>query len=321
MKDKLRLEIFRKVLLTRRLEERVLQLSMSGELFPSLHPGQGQEICQIASLAALNQDDPMLYAHRGMGYWTGRDVSPELILCEMACREGASTRGKGGIMHLVDPEKGVFGESGTVGTNLVIVAGIGLAEQMRQTNRVAITYFGDGSSNRGQFHEAANFISLKKLPVILFCENNGWAVSVPATESTAVEDIALRAAGYNMPGVVVDGNDPEAVYNATREAAERARNGEGGTLIEAKVARIRGHYIGDTQFYRDADELENTQSNDPVPHFQQDMLNRGLLDDRSVDNLEAEIAERIQQAVEYMRKQPLIGAETVLDNLYAEEYS
>ena len=142
MKDKLRLEIFRKVLLTRRLEERVLQLSMSGELFPSLHPGQGQEICQIASLAALNQDDPMLYAHRGMGYWTGRDVSPELILCEMACREGASTRGKGGIMHLVDPEKGVFGESGTVGTNLVIVAGIGLAEQMRQTNRVAITYFG-----------------------------------------------------------------------------------------------------------------------------------------------------------------------------------
>ena len=263
----------------------------------------------------------MLYAHRGMGYWIGRDVSLELILCEMACRQGASTRGKGGIMHLVDPGKGVLGESGTLGPNFVIAAGMGLAEQMQQTGRVAITYFGDGTANRGPFHEAANFIGVRKLPVILFCENNGWAVSVPAAESTAVEDIALRAAGYNMPGVVVDGNDPEAVYNATHEAAERARNGAGGTLIEAKVSRIKGHYIGDTQFYREADDLENTERDDPVPRFQQDMLKRGILDDQSIDEMEAEIAERIQQAVEYMRKQPLIEAETVLDNLYAEEYN
>ena len=320
MDDELRLEIFRKCLLTRRLEERVLQLSMSGELFPSLHPGRGQEICQVASLAALNQDDPMLYAHRGMGYWTGRDVSLNTILCELACKEGASTRGKGGIMHLVDPANGVLGESGTVGPNFVIAAGIGLAEKMQNTGRVTISYFGDGTANRGPFHEAANFIGVKKLPVILFCENNGWAVSVPATESTAVEDIAVRAAGYNMPGIIVDGNDPEAVYAATREAADRARGAEGGTLIEAKVSRMTGHFIGDNQFYRDSKELAETEASDPVPRFQQDLFVRGLLDKPTLLAMQQAINDQIENAVEHMRSQPEIAAETVFENLYADEY-
>jgi TPP-dependent pyruvate/acetoin dehydrogenase alpha subunit len=315
--DATRLEIFRKMLLSRRLEERVRQLSMAGDLPATLHPGSGQEACQVAALAALRPDDPMLYGHRGLAYWIARGLPPEKILCDIAFKEGGTNRGKGGVMHVVDPSRGIFGESGTLGGNFVIGVGVALAEKMRKTGRVVIMFFGDGTSNRGQFHEAANFAAVKKLPAIFFCENNGWAVSVSAKVSTAVENIADRAAGYGMPGKVVDGNDIDAVYDATREAAERARQGEGPSLIEAKVQRFLGHYLGDPEPYRTKEEVAKLREKDPLPRLQQDLVKRRLLDDTKLAALEKEIAATVDRAAEFVRSQPSVPAASALDSVYA----
>ena len=317
MDDSTRLEIFRKMLLSRRLEERVRQLSMAGDLPATLHPGSGQEACQVAALAALRPDDPMLYGHRGLAYWIARGLPPEKILCDIAFKEGGTNRGKGGVMHVVDPSRGIFGESGTLGGNFVIGVGVALAEKMRKTGRVVIMFFGDGTSNRGQFHEAANFAAVKKLPAIFFCENNGWAVSVSAKVSTAVENIADRAAGYGMPGKVVDGNDVDAVYDAAREAAERARRGEGPSLIEAKVQRFFGHYLGDPEPYRTKEDVAKLREKDPLPRLQQDLVKRGLLDDAKLSALEKGIAETVDRAAEFTRSQPLAAAASALECVYS----
>ena len=317
MDDGTRLEIFRKMLLSRRLEERIRQLSMAGELPATLHPGAGQEACQIAALAALRPDDPMLYGHRGLAYWIARGLPPEKVLCDIAFKEGGTNRGKGGVMHVVDPPRGILGESGTLGGNFVIGAGVALAEKMRKTGRVVIVFFGDGTSNRGQFHEAANFTAVKRLPLIFFCENNGWAVSVSAKASTAVENIADRAAGYAMPGTVVDGNEVDAVYAAVRAAATRARGGEGPSLIEAKVQRFHGHYIGDPEPYRTKEEVAKLREKDPLPRLQQDLVRRGLVDDARLDAMEKEIASTIDRAVDFTKRQKLVAPSTAFESVFA----
>src|SRR5262245_11178510 len=317
MDDATRLEVFRKMLLSRRLEERVRQLSMAGELPATLHPGAGQEVCQIAALAALRPDDPMLYGHRGLAYWIARGLPPEKILCDIASKEGGTNRGKGGVMHVVDPSRGILGESGTLGGNFVIGAGVALAEKTRKTGRVVIVFFGEGTSNRGQFHEAANFAAVNKLPLIFFCENNGWAVSVSAKVSTAVENIADRAAGYAMPGTVVDGNDVDAVYAAVSDAATRARRGEGPSLIEAKVQRFQGHYMGDPEPYRTKEEVAKLREKDPLPRFQQDLLRRSLLDDARLAAMEKEIASVIDRAVDFTKRQPLVAPSTAFESVFA----
>ncbi|MGH7856683.1 MAG: thiamine pyrophosphate-dependent dehydrogenase E1 component subunit alpha [Candidatus Binatia bacterium] len=317
MDDAVRVAIFEKMLLSRRLEERIRQLAMAGELPATLHPGAGQEACQIAALAALRPDDPMLYGHRGLAYWVARDLPIEKILCDIAGKEGGTNRGKGGVMHVVDPSRGILGESGTLGGNFVIGAGVALAEKLRKGDRVVVMFFGDGTSNRGQFHEAANFVAVKKLPAIFFCENNGWAVSVSARESTAVENIADRAGGYGMPGTVVDGNDIDAVYDATAKAAARARRGEGPSLVEAKVARFLGHFLGDPEPYRTKEDVEKLRVKDPLPRVRDDLIARGLLDERRLAALEEEIPGRIEHAVELARKQPLAAPATALENVYS----
>jgi pyruvate dehydrogenase E1 component alpha subunit len=317
MEEKLELEIFRRALLARRLEERIAQLTLAGEIPATLHPGAGQEVCQVAALAALRFDDPMLYGHRGTAYWLARDLEPEKILCDITYREGGTTRGKGGSMHVVDPARGILGESGTLGGNFVLGAGVAFAEQYQRTGRVAIVFFGDGTANRGQFHEAANFAALQRLPLILFCENNGWGLSVPASASTSVEDIAARAAGYAMPGVVVDGCDAAAVFEAVSAAAARARRGEGPSLIEAKLPRLGPHWLGDRDRYRSDAEREALRARDPLPRLRARLQAVGALDADALAKLEVQIAARIERALEFMRAQPLAAPETARQGLWA----
>jgi|SRR5581483_6925258 len=317
MEDGVRLRVFRIALTARRFEERITLLAKDGEVPSGLHLGAGQEVCQVAALAALRDDDPMLYGHRGTAYWIARGIPLDVILCDIACRDGGTNRGKGGVMHVVDPARGVLGESGTLGGNFVIGAGVAYAERYRGTNAVTIVFFGDGTSNRGQFHEAANFAGVQKLPLILFCENNGYGLSVPVEASTAVVDIADRAAGYGMPGVVVDGSDPDAVFEATAEAARRARFGEGPTLIEAKVNRIGGHWLADQQRYRSDEERERVRALDPLPQLQAQLVERGVLTDTDVAAMEAEVTVAVEEAVAVMRSRDLVAPSTVLEGLYA----
>lgn len=316
MDNTLMLDVFKTSLLARRFEERIVQMAMAGELPPTLHAGAGQEICQIAAISALTKDDYVLYGHRGVAYMIARGTSLASILADVAGKEGATSRGKGGVMHVVDVPHGVLGESGTLGGGFVISVGVGMALKRRKQGQVVVYFFGDGTSNRGTFHESLNWAAVQKLPCIYLCENNGYAVSMPTSKSTAVPDISARAAGYGVPGVVVDGNDPSAVYEVMQNAIERARAGHGPSLIEAKVTRLQGHYIADQQTYRpDAATVATTK--DPLPKLQQSLLTAGVLTDALLKQIEAEVQQKIDAAVATVKAAPLLAPEVALQDLYA----
>jgi pyruvate dehydrogenase E1 component alpha subunit len=305
-------EIYSTALLSRRFEERIMQMAMAGEIPASLHPGAGQEVAQVAALAAIGPDDYVLYGHRGVAYMVARGTPLAAILADIAGKEGATSRGKGGVMHVVDVPHGVLGESGTLGGGFVISVGVGMALKARGRGQVVVHFFGDGTSNRGTFHESLNWAAVRRLPCVYICENNGFAVSVSTTDSTAVEDIADRAHGYGIPGTVVDGNDAEAVYDAAAAAVARARAGEGPSLIEMKVTRMLGHFTGDQQTYRA--DAEAARTHDPLPLLRGKAVGAGAVDEAA---LEADIDARIEEAVAVVSSAPPLAPELALEDLYA----
>jgi len=317
MDTKVKLEIYRKMILSRRLEERIAELIKSGQAGGFMHPGVGQEALQVAAIQALRPNDYMMYAHRGVAYWVARGVSIGKILCDLAGKEGGTNRGRGGVMHVVAPELGILGESGTLGGCFPIATGAGLSIKVKKEDRVVLCFFGDGTSNRGTFHESLNMCAVRKLPVVFLCENNGWAVSVPTETSTANPDIADRAKGYNIPGVIIDGNEVEQVYGAVSEAIARARRGEGPSLIEGKTYRLWGHWIGDPDNYRAREEVEQHWRRDPIAIFERKLITDGLLDDATRDQINAEARVEIDKGVSYMQAQPFPNPESALEGVYA----
>jgi len=275
------------------------------------HPGLGQEGVQAGAVAALREDDYLFYAHRGLGYALAKGMSPVTLLADLFGKRGGSVGGKGGgTVHFVDPARGVLGQGGTVGSSFVLGAGAGVSSQLLGDDRVTAIFFGDGSSARGTWHEAALTASVWKLPLVWICENNGWAISVPIAEQSPTEDIADRAAAYGVPGVVVDGQDAVAVQEATAEAVARARAGEGPTLIEAKTLRVRGHFEGDKQAYREdvVDGLE-------VPRDPLDIL-RQRLPDAEAERLDEEARAEAEAALEEVLAMPGGDEETVTEGVW-----
>ena len=317
MDRNLKLQIYRNMILSRRLEERIAELIKAGQVGGFMHPGVGQEALQCSAIAALRRDDYMLYAHRGVAYWVARGIPLEKILCDLAGREGGTNRGKGGVMRVVYPELGVLGESGTLGGCFPIASGAGLSIKVKGGDQAVLCFFGDGTSNRGTFHESMNFCAVRKLPVVFLCENNGWAVSMPTERSTAVKDIADRAKGYAVPGKVVDGNDPEQVFAAVSEALQRARTGAGPSLVEAKTYRLWGHWIGDPESYRSREEVEKQWRRDPIPVFEAKLAREGVLNDSLRSEVDADARSRIDRAIEFMQKQPFPKPESALEDVFA----
>lgn len=253
------LELYRQVARIRALELLLNRYVKEHGFGGFWHPGLGQEAVQAGAVAALRREDYLFYAHRGLGYALVKGMAPEVLLGDLFGRVGGSVGGKGGgTVHFVDPELGVLGQGGTLGSNFVLGAGAATSVQLLGEDRVVAIFFGDGAAARGTFHEAALQAAVWKLPIVWVCENNGWHLSAPFSAQSPTEDIADRAAAYGVPGVVVDGQDALAVRAAVLEGVEHARGGEGPVLIEAKTLRIRGHYEGDPQKYRDdiADGLE-----------------------------------------------------------------
>lgn len=293
-KDAVALELYRQVTRIRALElllNRHIEQHGFGGFW---HPGLGQEAVQAGAVSALREDDYLFYAHRGLGYALAKGMSPVTLLADLFGRTGGSVGGKGGgTVHFVDPGRGVLGQGGTVGSSFVLGAGAGISAQMLGTDRVVAIFFGDGAAARGTFHEAALTASVWKLPLVWICENNGWAISVPIAEQSPTEDIADRAAAYGVPGVVVDGQDALAVREATAEAVARARAGGGPTLIEAKTLRVRGHFEGDKQSYREdlPDGLEVPR--DPLGILRQTVPaeEADRLDEEAREEAEAALAE------------------------------
>src|SRR3954470_15210177 len=257
-------ELLRTMQRIRRFEERAEELYLAGELPGFIHLSIGQEACAAGGCLALQRDDYITSTHRGHGHCLAKGAPMPQMMAELYAKVTGSCKGKGGSMHIADFSVGMLGANGVVGGGANLAVGATIAARLRGTDQIAVCFFGDGASNRGPVHEAMNLAAVWNLPVIFFCENNQYASTTSVKTVMKIEDIADRAAGYGMPGVVVDGSDVLAVHTAVREYAERARSGGGPVLIEAKTYRMRGHFVGDPQMYRDAAEVQAQRTNDPI---------------------------------------------------------
>lgn len=295
-------------------EQRLLRMIEEGRVSGFFHSGRGQEGAQVGAIAAMADHDYLLYAHRGCGYMVARGMPMDVLFADFIGSVKGSTKGLGaGIVHIAWPELGILGQSGTVGGSFPIAAGAGLSAKYRGTDQVTLCFFGEGTSNRGTFHESANAAGVWKLPVVWFCENNGWAVSTPFEKSTAVDRISKRAVAYGMPGVTVDGQDVLAVYDATRKAIARARRGDGPTLIEAVTHRFRGHFEGDPGRYRDRDELARLRNErDPVTLLADRIRTESIATDAEL----AAIRERVEAVVEEAAQKALAGGMPTRERIF-----
>ncbi len=307
-------EIYRHMYTAERWEATLLRLIEEGVVSGIYHAGRGHEGSEVGAVAALRRDDYLFYDHRGCGHLIAKGMDMVALFGDFLANELGSTRGLGaGIVHVCDPEIGVMGQSGTLGRGQLLATGAALSAKLRGTDQVAMHFFGDGSSNLGTFHEAANAAGAWKLPVIFVIQNNGWAVSVPVEYSTAGGGFARRADAYGMPGVTVDGTDAFAVYEAAEKAVARARAGEGPTIIEAKLRRMRGHFEGDPDNYRQKDAAA---SSDPLIRTRQRLLDERTLSETQLESLESDCRDAIQAALEAARRGKMPTRERLFQGLY-----
>jgi pyruvate dehydrogenase E1 component alpha subunit len=278
------------------------------------HPGIGQEGLQAGAVHALRREDYLFQAHRGLGYALTKGLSLEAIFADLLGRTTGPTGGKGGgTVHFVDKELGILGQGGTIGSNFPLGVGAALSVQLLGEDRVVAIFFGDGASARGTLYEAALEAGVWKLPVVFVCENNGWAISASFSRHSPTPNVADRAAAFGFPGVVVDGQDALAVYEATAEAVERARSGGGPTLIEAMTLRIKGHYEGDRQRYRGSDEQEGVdpaRARDPV-----DVL-RARIDASEWEPIDAAARAEVEAAFAAALAAPEAGPEVAFEHVW-----
>jgi len=255
---------YEKMLLIRMFEDRVHEAFQKGLVFGSTHLCQGQEAVSVGAIETLRPDDTLTYTYRGHGQVLARGMSPEAAFAEIFGRETGCSRGLGGSMHLADLSRGLLGSFAIVGAGIPVAAGAAISAQLAGKGQVAMTFFGDGATNIGAFHESMNLAAVWKLPLIFICENNLYGEYSPILLTTPFEDLARRAAAYNMAAEIVDGNDVAVVYRATLSAVERARGGGGPSLIECKTYRHRGHSRSDPCKYRPPGELESWLAKDPI---------------------------------------------------------
>jgi len=299
-------------------EQKLLRLMEEGKVSGFYHAGRGQEAVPVGACAALRPDDYIMYAHRGIGYEIAKGIPMSKLFGDFLANVEGTTRGLGaGIVHIAWPQLGVLGQSGTLGGCFPIAAGAALSAKYRGTDQVCVCFFGDGTSNRGTFHEAANAAALWKLPVVWLCENNQYAVSTNVRRSTSVADIADRATAYGMPGIVVDGMDVVAVHEVVSEAVARARRGEGPSLIEAKTYRFRGHFEGDPAFYRPQEEVEEWKKRDPLLLLTKRLTDEGMATEAELAAIQAKAQAEVDEAAEVALRAPMPSPSRLFEYLYA----
>jgi TPP-dependent pyruvate/acetoin dehydrogenase alpha subunit len=307
-------ELYRRMFLIRSFERKAYDLYLQGKVLGAMHSSIGQEAVAAGVTMHLRADDYITSNHRGHGHSLAKGARPDKMLAELLGREDGYCRGKGGSMHVADVSIGVLGANGIVAAGLPIAVGAGLSAQLRGSDQVSVAFFGDGAAQEGAFHEALNWAAVWRLPVVFVCENNLYAVSVPLTKATLVQDIAVRAAGYGMPGAIADGMDALSVYQKAGEAVARARRGEGPSLVECKTYRYMGHSRGDpgVGVYRTKAEVEEWEAKDPIPRLVRSLS----LDTTRISELEAGIAREIDQAVAFAEASPQPLPEEALEDVF-----
>ena len=312
-------EIYRRAALIKANDEKFRSVIKSGRMQVVYYSPRGQEIIPSAVSVNLSDDDYICTIYRGIHDMIAKGVPLDLLWAEIAGKATGTCKGKGGAMHITHPATGIMVTTGIVGSSMPIANGLAWASQIRRDKRVTVAYFGDGASNIGAFHESLNLASVWKLPVVFVCQNNGYAEHTRYELGTSATHIADRAVGYGMPGVTVDGNDATAMYQAARQAVERARAGEGPTLIEAKTFRFMGHVFGDADNYMDKEEKTAAMAADPVPVLRAQLLAQGLASEDQLAAMEAGIAQQIDAAVEFALSSPLPELAELGRDVFAQE--
>ena len=310
---------YREMLRIRIFDQKAADLFSQGQMAGNIHTCVGQEAGPVGACQALNRTDYITSTHRGHGHCLAKGGEPQKMMAELFGKATGYCRGKGGSMHIADTALGILGANGIVGAGMPIAVGSALATKIKGGSEVTLAFFGDGAANEGSFHESLNMASAWNLPAIFLCENNLYGISTLISRVSKLTNIADRATAYGIPGVIVDGNDVFAVYEAVAQAAERARQGEGPTLIECKTYRHRGHYEGDPQIYKPKAEIEEWHQKDPIFRLKQHILDRGLSDEPTLAALEAEVAAEIEAAVKFAIESPYPAAEEVDRDMYTSD--
>ncbi|OBH80847.1 pyruvate dehydrogenase [Mycobacterium scrofulaceum] len=301
--------LYELMVLMKAADDRLSQGIGTGEFMCVYWPSRGQEAIAAAMGVALRPDDQLVTTYRGLHDLIGKGVPLQEIYGEMMGRTVGASRGKGGTMHIAKPEVGVMLSTGIVGAGPPVAVGLAMAAKRRGSDRVTVVSFGDGATNTGSFHEAANMAALWDLPVVFVCQNNLYAEMTPTVDTMKLAHVADRAAGYGMPGVRVDGNDPLAVTSALEDALRRARAGEGPTFIECVTFRFRGHYFGDRMPYIPKEQLAAAMDADPVPRFRSHLAEAGVCDQNELDRIDAQALATVEAALETVMRadSPSIG--------------
>lgn len=312
-------EMYRRMLRIRRFEAAATTLHGRGEIPGALHTATGQEGEIVGACMALTTEDYMIGNHRSHGHPIGKGARLGPLMAELMGRATGVNRGKGGSMHLADFSVGSLGETSILGSGLPVATGAALGAKMLKNGRVSLCFFGDGASSEGAVHEAMNIASVWKLPVIFLCEHNGYAITTPAKLGVSVEDVATRATGYSMPGVVVDGQDVVATYDAVAVAVQRARAGEGPSIVEAKTYRYSEHSIALPPMpYRTKEEVDSWRQRDPITMFRQRSLDEGVLRETELVAIETEVAVEVQEAVDFAKKSPLPQPDEAYEHVFID---
>jgi pyruvate dehydrogenase E1 component alpha subunit len=315
------LDLMRRMLRVRRFEERAQALAAAGELPGVVHLYIGQEASGAGVCAALRDDDYITSTHRGHGHIVAKGGELARCMAELFGRETGYCRGKGGSMHIADMALGIIGANGIVGAGIPIAVGAALSAQLRKTDQVSVSFFGDGASNEGTFHEAMNLAAVWRLPVVFVCENNGYGELSRTEDVTALPEISRRADAYGIPAVRVDGNDAFAVHEAVSTAGARARAGEGPGFVETLTYRWRDHCEGLELAFpgnRPEAEIEEWRTNrDPIPRHRAALLERGI-DAAEIDTMDAAITAEVEAAVEFARSSAAPTAQEALTDLWLD---
>ncbi len=315
----IRQDMLRRMLEIRSAEEEIQNLFLQNLIRGTTHLCIGQEACSIGVAWAMQKGDTMTCTYRGHGHALALGMPLKALMSEMMGKESGCCQGKGGSMHMIDASVGLLGANAIVGAQLPIAVGAALTSQVKKQGKVAVAFMGDGATNIGTFHESLNMAAIWKLPVVFCIENNMYGEYSPVARTTPVTDLVVRAASYNIPGQIVDGQDVETVYAAAKEAIERARRGEGPTLLEFKTYRYRGHSRTDTGPYRPEGELEQWLQRDPINLLKDKMMAAGQLDEPEFAELKQAAAQLVFSTIEWAKAEPYPPIEALYKDVYYEE--
>ncbi|MBT2276322.1 thiamine pyrophosphate-dependent dehydrogenase E1 component subunit alpha [Rhodococcus qingshengii] len=310
--------LYTKMALAFSVDERLRKGIGRGEFATVIWPSRGQEAIPAGIGEALTDDDRLVTTYRGLHDLVCKGVPLTEVIGEVVGSSIGASGGKGGTMHITAPDQGVMLTTGIVGAGVPVGVGLALAAKQQGSGRVVVVTFGDGATNTGSFHEGLNLAAVWKLPVIFVCQNNLYAELTPVEDTMNIAEVRERALAYNIPGIRIDGNDPEAVFATVTEAANRARAGEGPTLIEAVTFRFKGHYFGDTMKYMPKEQLAEAESRDPMITYRRALIDGGLLTAAELDEIDRAAAADVEEAVAAVAAAGKPGADVLEDDLYAD---